>query len=803
MRTFPGNIESKIGFDKIKEQLASRCLSPLGLVHVEKIRPSDDLRFIKKLLEQTNELKKFLAAGNQLPESNYLDPAVQLGKIKLEGAYLEEEEAYDLKRSLQTVLKLASLLRSAAAESPQLSALSDMVDLPAQLPGWFEEVIDEKGHVRSNASPELAKIKAAIQSEESSLRRTMDRISKEAQKHGWSPEDSSMTLRNGRMVLPVLAEHKRKLKGYIHDESATGQTVYMEPAEALEINNRIRELELEERREIIRILRQLTDRLRPHLPAIEKAYLFMGAIDFIRAKALLAIELDAQLPFVEEEPLIHWKRAVHPLLFLLHTKAGKPVVPLDLQLDQEKRILIISGPNAGGKSVCLKTVALLQYMMQSGLLVPLREDSRMGIFRSIFIDMGDEQSIENDLSTYSSHLTGMRFFIENAGGKTLLLIDEFGAGTEPQFGGAIAESLLEQLNRKRAFGVVTTHYGNLKSMAEKYETIVNGAMRYDVNELKPLYELEVGRPGSSFALEMAANIGLPASVIDRAKKLAGHSHVKFETLIQELETARNEFQEKYESANRKNAELERTLQYYQELKTRLETEKGKILKEAKQEAKRIVVEANKTVENTIRAIKENKAEKEKTREIRQKLVALKDNLTEDLTGEVNEEPTRWEVVKGQIAVGDKVRLAGQESAGEVLAIRGNKAEVLMGELKSHVSLARLEKLSSAGTSKRPAKARPSGGVFRGIDINQKKAEFSQQLDVRGKRSEEAIQLVDEFLDNAILFGVKELRIVHGKGDGILREVIRRYVSGNKFIERMADEHVERGGAGVTVIEMKQ
>jgi len=799
MKVFPDTFESKTGFDKVREMVAAKCLSTLGVRHVEKMRPSDDLKLLRKLLVQAEELRKLYAAGNRLPEANFLDPAAQLAKMRIEGTYLEEEEAYDLKRALATILQLQVVLTKHANECPHLHDLSGMVELPAGMLGWFEAIFDDTGRLRANASKELMQIRASMISEQGSLRRAMDRISKDAQKQGWSPDDGSIAVRGGRLVIPVLAEHKRKLKGFIHDESATGQTVFMEPAEALEINNRIRELELEERREIIRILREFTGKLRPHIPAIEKAFHFMGAIDFIRAKALFALEINALLPMLEENPVINWHQAVHPLLYVLHKKAQKSIVPLDIALNQDKRILIISGPNAGGKSVCLKTVVLLQYMLQCGLLVPVREDSVMGIFNKIFIDMGDEQSLENDLSTYSSHLTSMKFFLENAGGKTLFLIDEFGAGTEPQFGGAIAEGVLEQLYKKQSFGVITTHYGNLKSMAEKNEGIINGAMRYDVNQLKPLYQLEVGRPGSSFALEMAGNIGLSKAVIERAKGLVGHSQVKFETLINELEATKNDFQSRYESVSRKNAELERVLKDYQDLKAFLEAEKNKIIKEAKQEAKRIVLEANKTVENTIRAIKENKAEKAKTREVRQKLADIQTSLAE----EVEEKKPVWKTVPGEIKVGDKVRIAGQESAGEVLSIRGKKAEVLMGELKSHIALDRLEKVKSTSQGRKSVKPEKVGGIVKGIDLNQRRAEFSPNLDLRGKRAEEAIQLVDDFIDSSVLFSMKEVRIVHGKGDGILREVIRRYLSGNKFIERMADEHVERGGSGVTVVTIRQ
>lgn len=798
MKIFPQSFEAKTGFDTIRELLAVKCLSTLGQSHVQKIKATDDIRVLGRLLGQTNELRRFFESGHHLPDANFLDPSAQLSKIKIEGAYLEEDEAYDLKRSLQTILQLLSTLQKHAETCPQLFELSGMVDLPDEMLGWLEAIIDETGRLRANASKELMQIRSSMVSEQANLRRVMDRVMKEAQSQGWSPEDSSVSIRSGRMVIAVLAEHKRRLKGFIHDESATGQTVFMEPAEGLEINNRIRELELEERREIIRILKALSDKLRPHIPALEKAYVFMGAIDFVRAKALFAREVGGLLPALENRPVIQWRQAVHPLLYLLHTKAKKPVVPLDIQLNNEGRILIISGPNAGGKSVCLKTVVLLQYMLQCGLLVPVREDSVMGVFNRIFIDMGDEQSLENDLSTYSSHLTSMKFFLENAGGKTLFLIDEFGAGTEPQFGGAIAEGILEQLYHRQAYGVVTTHYGNLKSLAEKFDGIINGAMRYDVNELKPLYQLDVGRPGSSFALEMAANIGLPQQVIERAKKLVGHSQVKFETLINELEAAKNDYQTRYESVSRKNQELERALKDYQDLKSMLESEKGKILKQAKQEAKQIVLDANKAVENTIRAIKENKADKEKTREARKKLVEVQTTLAE----EAKEPRPVWKVVAGEIVAGDKVRMIGQESTGEVLAIKGKKAEVLMGEIKSRIDVARLEKVKSAGGSKAKTKER-IGGVVKGVDLNQRRAEFSTNLDLRGKRADDAIRMVDEFVDNAVLFSVKEVRVVHGKGDGILREVIRRYLSGNKHIERMADEHVERGGSGVTVITFRQ
>jgi len=800
MRIFPNSIESKIGFDKIRELLSSKCLSSLGVAHIQKMRPSDDLNYLRRLLLQTEELRKLYASGNRLPESNFLDPSEPLAKIKIEGAYLEEEEAYDLKRSLSTIVQLCAVVAKNAADCPHLAELSGMVSLPPDMLKWFDEIFDDTGRLKANASKELMNIRSTMITEQSTLRKVMERISKEAQKLGWSPEDGSLTVRGGRVVIPVLAEHKRKLKGFIHDESATGQTVYMEPAEALEINNRIRELELEERREIIRILKNFSAKLRPYVPALEKAYTFMGAIDFIRAKAVFAEEIKAVLPQLQETPVIRWNRAVHPLLYLLHTKAKKPIVPLDIQIDQEKRILIISGPNAGGKSVCLKTVALLQYMLQCGLLVPVRDDSTMGIFNRIFIDMGDEQSLENDLSTYSSHLTSMRFFIENSGGKTLFLIDEFGAGTEPQFGGAIAESILEQLHHKRSFGLVTTHYGNLKNMAGKYEAIINGAMRYDVNELKPLYQLETGRPGSSFALEMASNIGLPQPVIDRAKKLVGHSHVKFETLINELEAAKNDFQSRFESVSKKNIELEKILKDYHELKNTLESEKKKILKEAKLEAKKIVVDANKVVENTIREIKENRAEKDKTREVRQKLEDVKTYLEEE---EAEEPKPVWKVVQGDIKAGDKVKLPGQETPGEVISIRGKKAEVMMGEIKSHIELSKLEKVRSASTGKLREKTEKVGGIFKGVDLNQKRAQFSANLDLRGKRAEEAIQLVDEFIDDAILLSSYDVRIVHGKGDGILREVIRRYLSSNKAIEKMVDEHVERGGSGVTVVSFRK
>ncbi|WP_020607655.1 endonuclease MutS2 [Spirosoma spitsbergense] len=802
---YPNTLETKLGFDTIRERLKEACISPLGQDYVEKIRFTDNVQLIDRLLRQTTEFKQIVQYESDFPNSNYLDVRPQLSRARVEGLALAEAEFFDLKLVLRTVQDcLRFLTKREDNNFPFLRELAGPVGIDKKIPDSLERVIDDRGNVRDSASPELASIRRRIISEQANLRKRLDSILRQARQNGWIPDDLSLTVRGGRLVIPIAAEHKRKIKGFVHDESQTGQTVFIEPAEVFDANNEIRELGYEERREIYRILLALTDQIRPHLEELKKAINFLAQIDFIRAKAKLALQLNAVMPKLQERPLIDWTDARHPLLHLSFTRQGKTVIPLSVRLDQKDRILIISGPNAGGKSVALKTLGLVQYMLQCGLLVPMNEYSEMGVFQSLFIDIGDEQSLENDLSTYSSHLTAMKQFLIGANKRTLFLIDEFGTGTEPGLGGAIAESILEDLNKSGAYGVVNTHYTNLKIMADKTAGLINGAMRFDGEHLEPLYQLEIGRPGSSFAFEIAQKIGLPKGVIDRAKDKLGNQQVSFEKLLKELDIEKRVFSEKNLEISINQRKVAQQLAEYTALKTRLDNEQKKLINDAKQKAKTLVQEANQRIEYTIREIKENKAEREPTKLVRQELerfeqLELKPEPVVAETPKPAEE--EFENDGGAIGVGSYVRIAGQSTIGEVLALRGKDAEIRIGDLKSNVKLNRLEKVSKK-TFKAATDVRDDRPRSQGIDMNEKMQNFSFNLDIRGKRGEEAIGEVDRFFDDALMLGYPELRIVHGKGDGILRTLVRNHLRGYKQVGKMEDEHADRGGAGVTIVRMK-
>ncbi|OIN60823.1 endonuclease MutS2 [Arsenicibacter rosenii] len=799
---YPNTLEQKLGFDKIRELLKQACVSPLGQDYVDKIRFTDNHQLIDKLLRQTAEFKQIVQFEPDFPSSNYIDVREQLKKARIEGIALTEEEFFDLKLSLRTIQDCLRFLekRTERNEYPFLRELAGPVTVNKAVNDAIERVIDDRGHVRDSASPELARIRRQIIAEQHNLRKQLDSMLRMARNNGWIPDDLSLTVRGGRLVIPIAAEHKRKIKGFVHDESSTGQTVYLEPAEVFDANNEIRELEYEERREVFRILQALTDQLRPHLEDLKKAINFLAMIDFIRAKARLATQLEAGMPKVHNRPFVSWSAARHPLLHLSFQKQGKKVVPLQVRLDEKQRILIISGPNAGGKSVALKTIGLVQFMLQCGLLVPMNDFSEMGVFQNLFIDIGDEQSLENDLSTYSSHLTAMKQFLIGANKRSLFLIDEFGTGTEPGLGGAIAEAILEDLNKSGAYGVINTHYTNLKVFADKTDGLINGAMRFDGEHLEPLYELEMGRPGSSFAFEIARKIGLPKGVIDRAKDKLGSQQVSFEKLLKELDIEKRVFAEKNMEIGINQRKVAQQLAEYTALKTRLENEQKQLINDAKQKAKALVQEANQRIENTIREIKENKAEKEATKAVRQQLEQFE---TKELKPEVIAETKpkeEYELAEGTIEAGNYVRIKGQTAVGQVLAIRGKDAEIGIGDLKSNIKLNRLEKLSKKAYKE--ATGEENKPRMQGIDMNEKMMNFSFNLDIRGKRGEEALGVVDQFMNDALMLGYPELRIVHGKGDGILRTLVRNHLRTYKEVARMADEHVDRGGAGVTVVQMR-
>jgi DNA mismatch repair protein MutS2 len=831
---YPQNIEIKLGFDKIRERLNELCVSTLGRNFVEKIRFSDNYDLIQKMIRQVDEMKNILQfEPTAFPSQNYLDVNYQLSKASIEGAFLTEEEFFNVKLSLRTIQECLRFFdKKEPEEFPQLRELVGTAFLErnkdeenvkqVQAPQLairalldsLDKIIDDRGKLKDNASSELQAIRKRIQVQENDLRKTLDRILKNARANGWISDDFSLTLRGGRMVIPIAAEHKRKIKGFVHDESDTGKTVFLEPTEVLEANNEIRELESAEKREIVRILMELTNQMRPHVPVLRKAYTFLGIIDFIRAKARLAIEVNGIAPLSLNSQVVDWKNAVHPLLYLSFKKQGKTVKPLTIVLNSENRILLVSGPNAGGKSVTLKTLGLLQYMYQCGLLVPMAEYSTIGMFRNVFIDIGDEQSLENDLSTYSSHLTNMKYFLLNSDRKTLFLIDEFGTGTEPSLGGAIAESILEDLNKSGAYGAINTHYTNLKTFADKTAGITNGAMRYDAEHLEPMYELEIGKPGSSFAIEIAYKIGLPKAIIDKSKQKIGNQQVSFEKLLKELEIERKVFADKNVENATKQRKLDQLLEQYTSLKTFLDNEKKTILNTAKLQAKELVKNANQKIEATIKDIREQGADKLATKEIRQELQDFQDGLNlEKLVvgkntknGEVVSVDTDnkviekdvIEVIAGEITIGSLVRIKGQEALGEVIGMRGKDAEVAIGELKTTVKLNRLEKISRKEFKQ---KTTPKS-KFVGVDMNDKMMNFSFNLDLRGKRGDEALMEVDKFMNDALMLGQDELRIVHGKGDGILRTLIRNHLRGYKQVAKTQDEHADRGGAGVTLVSMK-
>ncbi|MCU0471063.1 MAG: Smr/MutS family protein [Arcicella sp.] len=826
---YPQNIEQKLGFDKIRERLNELCISPLGRAFVEKIRFSDNYDQIQKMVRQVAEMKDILQFEPQaFPSQNFLDVNYQLSKASIEGAFLTEEEFFNVKLSLRTIQECLRFFDSKEPESyPTLRELigsafaerekkeEEKIKVQTQNPKLdirnlldsFDKIIDDRGKLKDNASPELQTIRRRIQVQEVDLRKKLDSILKNARSNGWVSDDFSLTLRGGRMVIPIAAEHKRKIKGFVHDESDTGKTVFLEPTEVLEANNEIRELESAERREIVRILTQLTNQMRPHVPVLRKAYTFLGIVDFIRAKARLAVEINGIAPLSLNSQIVDWKNAVHPLLYLSFKKQGKTVKPLSITLNADNRILLISGPNAGGKSVTLKTLGLLQFMYQCGLLVPMAEHSTIGMFKNVFIDIGDEQSLENDLSTYSSHLTNMKHFLLNSDRKTLFLIDEFGTGTEPSLGGAIAESILEDLNKSGAYGAINTHYTNLKTFADKTKGLVNGAMRYDAEHLEPLYELEIGKPGSSFAIEIAYKIGLPKVIIDKSKQKIGNQQVSFEKLVKELEIEKKVFADKNTENASKQRKLDQLLEQYGSLKTYLDNEKKNILNTAKLQAKELVKNANQKIEATIKEIREQGAEKLSTKEVRQDLQDFQESLkiekvvavSTTKTEESPIEKEEIEVIQGEITVGSLVRIKGQEALGEVLGLRGKDVEVAIGDLKTTVKLNRLEKISRKEFKQ---KTSPKATKVVGLDMNDKMMNFSFNLDIRGKRGEEALTEVDKFMNDAIMVGYDELRIVHGKGDGILRTLIRNHLRGYKQVAKTQDEHADRGGAGVTLVSMK-
>ena len=820
--TYPQNFEEKIGFDKIRGLICDRCLSTLGSERVAGMQFQTSFDTIDRLLHETEEFTHILQTEDNFPADYFFDIRSSLQRIRIEGTFLDETELFNLRRSLETIRHIVGFfINEEESPYPHLQALAGNVVVFPQLLSRIDQIIDKFGHVKDNASTELSQIRRELNRTLSSISRSLNMILRNAQSEGIVDKEVSPTLREGRLVIPVIPAYKRRIKGIVHDESASGKTVYIEPAEVVEANNRIRELEGEERREIIRILTLFTDELRPHLAEIAHSYEFLADIDFIRAKALFAIEINALLPHFENCRQIEWYHAIHPLLFLSLKKQNKQVVPLDIALTPQQRILLISGPNAGGKSVCLKTTGLLQYMLQCGLLIPVYENSHTGIFDHIFIDIGDEQSIENDLSTYSSHLTNMKFFVKNCNESSLLLIDEFGGGTEPQIGGAIAEVLLDRFNRKKAFGVITTHYQNLKQFAEDTQGIVNGAMLYDRHMMQPLFKLSIGNPGSSFAIEIAHKIGLPEDVIADASEKVGSDYIDMDKYLQDIVRDKRYWENKRQNIRHREKQLEEITQRYDDNLQEIEKERKRILKEAKQKAEQLIAESNARIENTIRTIKEAEAEKEKTKMARQELHSFKKGLQKN---DENDDAISRKIAKIKakeekknhlkkeadaemsktttISVGDAVCLKGQTTVGEISAIQGNKATVIFGHIKSSVHIERLEKVSRNRLKREQAIKATFVSEDTTNSMREKSLHFHREIDIRGFRADEALQALVYFIDDAIQVGAEQVRILHGTGTGALRQTVREYLKGVTGIRSFHDEHVQFGGAGITVVELE-
>lgn len=785
---YPENCLERLGFSEVRQLIYKHCLSPMGQQMVGKMQVMTKFDQINKFLRQTQEFKSILENQEPLQISTFFDIKTLAEKIRVEGAYLVEDELHQMYASLQTVFAVLRFFDERKDVYPNLEALFEHLPVEKNILKKIETVLDPKGKIKPNASHELQSIIGDIAKTEQDVRKRMDSIYKQAVGNNWVA-DGSLTIRDGRMCIPVLAENKRKLRGFIHDESASGQTVYIEPEEVFTLNNKLRDLEFDKRREIIRILIALTNDLRPYTPLLLSYHGFLTKLDFVRAKALFAIDVEADMPILIPEAKTKLVNATHPLLYLSFKEDKKTVVPLNMHINNELRILLVSGPNAGGKSVCMKTVGLLQLMVQSGLLIPAHESSEVGIFDNIFADIGDDQSIESDLSTYSAHLTKMRYFVAHATPKSLVLIDEFGTGTDPQFGGPMAEAVLEVLNNKKVRGVITTHYSNLKLFAGNTPGLENASMLFDNGKMKPMYVLEIGKPGSSYAFEIAQNIGLQKEVLELARAKTGTNQNRIDSLLVDLEREKKQIYDTKIHLSTQQNKVKNLVAENEKLKLFLDENRKILIKEAKLEAQAIIKSANKLVENTIAEIKEKQADKEVTKELRQNLqkVLVQHHVKEEKKPEVPQP------VNTPIEVGDLVQLKGTETMGQVLEINRDNLVLALGDLRSIVKKNRVQKISNKQAKKIVQGSSYSGSISEAI------SSFNAELDLRGMRGEDALHEVEKYLDKSIMLGFPVVKLIHGKGDGILRKMIRQYLKKYSQVNRVEDEHADRGGDGITYV----
>ncbi|MBE6331550.1 MAG: endonuclease MutS2 [Bacteroidales bacterium] len=818
---YPQNFEEKTGFDKIRQMLRDNTLCGLGVARVDSMQFMADRRAIDRELALTREMMHVRQnSQNPLPTDCFYDVTEPLKKIRVVGTFLETAELFALRRSLATIEALVRYFKPDEGEADSHPLLSEQAATVVTFPDiarTIDRTLTPNGEIRDNASPELANIRHEMSTTLNGISRLLNNILRSAQNDGLVEKDVTPAMRDGRLVIPIPPSSKRKLRGIVHDESATGKTLYVEPAEVVDANNRIRELESEERQEIVRILTAIANQIRPYLPDMLASYDFLGLIDFLHAKARFAESIEATVPSFSADGATDWVQARHPLLDLRYRRENKKIVPLDILLDhRDKRIVLISGPNAGGKSVCLESLGLIQYMLQCGLAVPMKDNSQVTVYENIFIDIGDEQSIDNDLSTYSSHLQNMKFFVRNANNRTLLLIDEFGSGTEPQIGGAIAQALLGKFNVAKANGVITTHFTNLKLFADETPGIVNGAMLYDRREMRPLFRLEVGRPGSSFAIEIAHKIGLPNDVISEAERLVGSDYVNMDKYLQDISRDKRYWEQKREKIHQQEKALEQKLADYDAKSSELKTKRQEVLQKARDEAATLFKEANARIERTIREIKEAQAEKEATRKIREEhanFVEQRIARAKSAKPEQKPKPTAQNGAPKPIEVGNYVRIKGQNTIGEVLATDGRKVQVTFGIIKSMIESDKLEVVSKNQAKKDVAADKiaqfadnltgtKSRSGISSVDVmSEKRKNFKSELDVRGMRADEALQAVMYFLDDAQLLSANEVRILHGTGTGALRVAIRQYLGTRACVLSFRDEHVQFGGAGITVVEL--
>lgn len=828
---YPSNFEQRVGFDRIREQVMELCSMMSAREIIAQEGFSRSRRDIEERLTLADEMRLVISMepGAEIGEQDDIRAIVE--KVAVEGSYLSVEEAATLLRGLRSAAVIVRFISSRREGSyPRLRALTERVQIFPELQSAIERVIDDKGEVRSSASEELSSLRRAIREHEGQVSKRLQAVLQRAKAAGVVDADAMISIRDGHAVIPVAAANKRKIAGFIHDESATGRTFYVEPVEVVELNNELRELEYAEKREIVRILTELTSVLRLQVDGLMRIEEYLTRIDALRAKARWAIANGAVKPIISTEGRLLLRKARHPLLQQTLRSQHKEIVPLDMELNAERRILVISGPNAGGKSVCLKTTGILQYMVQCGFLIPALENSEFPLFQSLMIDIGDQQSLENDLSTYSSHLVNMRAMLDEASEHTLILIDEFGSGTEPTIGGAISESILERFVERKAYGVITTHYANIKYFASRNEGVANGAMAFDVRNIMPLFSLEMGKPGSSFAIEVARKIGLPEDIVRKAMDKAGEDHINLEKQLREIARDKRYWAEKRDRIRMTDRKVEQLEQTYTDRLQGIKDERREIIDKARKEAEEMIAEARRTIENTIRTIRESQAEKEITRLARRELETFVEEVDGAKRSESDERIEREmerlarrrerrekraeeseqaggvvpqkveETVVQKIEVGTKVKLEGQEIPGVVKMIKGKKAQVAFGEMLIMVDVARLKAVSSVEyrQATRPTAAR----TVVSVDIRERKLNFRDSIDVRGMRAAEALEAVEDLVDDALMVGVSTVTILHGKGTGALKEEIRRYLRSVKDVASVADDHADRGGSGITIVTFK-